>query len=31
MHLTQRALKEGMIKLKQRGKAAEIVLIPLLK
>ena len=28
MHLTQRAWKEGMIKLKQRGNAAEI---PLLK
>ena len=28
MHLTQRAWKEGgMIKLKQRGKAAEILLI----
>ena len=31
MHLTQRAWKEGMIKLKQRGKAAELLLIPLPK
>ena len=31
MHLTQRAWKEGMIKLTQRGRAAEILLISLLK
>ena len=31
MHLTQKVWKKGMTKLKQRGKAAKILLLPLLR